>query len=231
MIKIENKALSRYLMFTLDKSENTFSEEELQTVEELVLNPINIIGEYKEIDLDIIRYFPNLKNISFRNLDLSNQTIENLSKIEPLKNVYFEKCSFENVNSLINLNIKEIEFINCSIADYSFIYGMPELNLLSITNGNISINGINKLKNLQYLKLSYSNVSDRSSLDLPCLKELHIDNTNIDNPGILDNLIKLEKISISEDQYNKNKSYFSNLSKKGIAVLNENMVEFSEEVD
>ena len=106
---------------------------------------------------------------------------------------------------------------------------MNELKSLSIVNGVISIEGINKLKKLQYLQLSYSTILDIDAIDLPHLKELHIDNTNIYDVSIISELYELERLSISEEQYIENKDYYSNLSKKGIIVLNENMVEFNEE--
>lgn len=229
MIKFENEQLEKYLMFKLDKQEKIFSEEELRKVEELVLNPVNINGEYNEIDLDIIKYFTNLKRILFINLKMPEKAIEKLFTINSLESIYFERCDFENISLLTKLNIKEIEFVNCVLADYSFLYNMNELKSLSIVNGVISIAGINKLKRLQYLQLSYSTILDIEDIDLPHLKELHIDNTNIYDVSIISELHELERLSISEEQYIENREYYSNLSKKGIIVLNENMVEFNEE--
>lgn len=229
MIKFDNEQLEKYLLFKLDKQEKNFSEEELREVEELVLNPVNINGEYNEIDLDIIKYFTNLKRILFINLKIPEKVIEKLFTIKSLESIYFERCDFENISVLTKLNIKEIEFVNCVLADYSFLYNMNELKSLSIVNGVISIAGINKLKRLQYLQLSYSTILYIEDIDLPHLKELHIDNTNIYDVSIISELHELEKLSISEEQYIKNREYYSNLSKKGIIVLNENMVEFNEE--
>ena len=229
MIKFENAQLEKYLMFKLDKEDNNFTEEELENIEELVLNPININDEYEEIDLDKIGYFTNLKRILFINLVIPEKTISELQKFKSLESIYFEKCNFEDVNTLIKINIKDIEFINCAIADYSFLYNMNELKSLSIVNGIISIEGINKLKNLQYLQLSYSTILDIDAMKLPHLKELHIDNTNIYDVSIISELYELERLSISEEQYIENKDYYNDLSKKGIIVLNENMVDFNEE--
>lgn len=229
MIKFENEQLEKYLMFKLDKEDNNFTEEELENIEELVLNPININDEYEEIDLDKISYFTNLKRILFINLVIPEKTIEELQKFKSLESIYFEKCNFENVNTLIKINIKDIEFINCAIADYSFLYDMNELKSLSVVNGLIHITGINKLKKLEYLQLSYSTILDADVIDLINLKELHIDNTNIYDFSIISKLPKLEKISISEEQFLENKEYCNNLIKNGISVFNENIVKFEEE--
>ena len=54
MIKFDNEQLEKYLLFKLDKQEKSFSKEELAGIEELVLDPVNINGEYNEIDLSLI---------------------------------------------------------------------------------------------------------------------------------------------------------------------------------
>ena len=228
-IKINNKQIENYIMFMLDKDENNFTEEELAKIEELVLNPVSINGEYNEIDLDIIKNFTNLKRIYFRNLTIPEKTIERLHAIKSLERIYFERCDFENISKLTKLETREIEFFSCNILDYSFLYNMHQIESLSIVDGMVSIKGINKLKNLEYLKLSYSIMLDIDIIELPHLKELHIDNTNIYDIPVISELYKLRKISISEDQFVENKKYYSNLIQRGIKVFNENMVEFNEE--
>ena len=77
MITIDNSELANYLMFKLDKLENEFSEEELEQIEELVLNPYDINEEYHELDLDVLKYFKNLQTISFSNLLITDFDFEN----------------------------------------------------------------------------------------------------------------------------------------------------------
>ena len=229
MIKFENEQLAKYIMFKLDKEDNNFTEEELEKVDELVLDPININGEYEEVDLDKISYFTNVKRILFINLTISEKNIKELIKFKALESIYFEKCNFENENIINTINIKEIEFINCTIVDYSFLYEMDELKSLSVVNGIIDMTEINNLKKLEYLQLSYSTIINVDNMELTNLKELHIDNTNIYDVSIISNLPNLEKISISKEQFLENKEYYNNLIKNGISVFNENIVMFEEE--
>ena len=228
MIKIDNTDLANYIMFKLDKEENNFSKEELEKIDEIILNPININGEYEKIDLEVIKYFSNLKKILFKNVTIDKNTITNLSSIKTLESVYFEKCEFENANMLIDLKIKEIGFVNCEIVDYSFVYEMSNLQSLSIVNGLVSISGVNKLKKLEYLQLSYSTMMDIEEFNLPFLKELHIDNTNFMDTSNLENLTNLHRIGISEEQYVQGKKFYKDLINKGILVLNQNLLEFDE---
>ena len=49
MIKIDNTDLANYIMFKLDKEDNNFSMDELGQIDEIIINPININGEYEKI--------------------------------------------------------------------------------------------------------------------------------------------------------------------------------------
>ncbi len=228
MIKIDNTDLANYIMFKLDKEDNSFSREELNQIDEIIINPININGEYEKINLEVIKLFLNLKKILFKNLAIDENTINNLFSMETLESIYFEKCELKNENLLKDLQIKEIGFINCNIVDYSFVYEMSNLQSLAIVNGVVSISGVNKLKKLEYLQLSYSSMIDIEKLNLPFLKELYIDNTNLMDTSNLENLTNLQRIGISEEQYVEEKNYYKNLIQKGIIVLNQNLLEFNE---
>ena len=228
MIKIDNTDLANYIMFKLDKEDNSFSVEELGEIDEIIINPININGEYEKINLEVIKYFSNLKRILFKNLTINENIITDLVSIKSLESIYFEKCEFENVNMLMVLKTKEIGFINCEIVDYSFVYEMKNLQSLAIVNGLVSISGVNNLKKLEYLQLSYSSMIDIETFNLPFLKELHIDNTNLMNTSNLENLTKLQRIGISEEQYVEGEKFYKNLIQKGVLVLNQNLLEFNE---
>lgn len=228
MIKIDNTDLANYIMFKLDKEDNSFSVEELGEIDEIIINPININGEYEKINLEVIKYFSNLKRILFKNLTINENIITDLVSIKPLESIYFEKCEFENVNMLMVLKTKEIGFINCEIVDYSFVYEMKNLQSLAIVNGLVSISGVNNLKKLEYLQLSYSSMIDIETFNLPFLKELHIDNTNLMDTSNLENLTKLQRIGISEEQYVEGEKFYKNLIQKGVLVLNQNLLEFNE---
>ena len=121
MIKIDNTDLANYIMFKLDKEDNSFSREELNQIDEIIINPININGEYEKINLEVIKLFLNLKKILFKNLAIDENTINNLFSMETLESIYFEKCELKNENLLKDLQIKEIGFINCNI-DWTAIW-------------------------------------------------------------------------------------------------------------
>ena len=228
MVTIDNKELANYLMFKLDKLENAFSEEELEQVEELVLNPYDINEEYHELDLDILKYFKNLKTISFSNLLITDLDFENLYKMPNLTSLNFDKCTFENINKITSLNLLELSIINCDIEDFSFVYDLNTLKSLSIINGNLSLSNINNLKDLVFLEISSSSVTDIEKLSLPLLEELYIDKTNINNLDIVIDLPNLKKLGLSSEQYENNKSIIETLQKRNVKLLNDGIVPFEE---
>ncbi len=228
MITIDNRELADYLMFKLDKLENEFSEEELEQIEELVLNPYDINEEYHELNLDILKYFKNLKTISFSNLLITDLDFENLYIMPNLTSLNFDKCTFENINKIASLNLLELSIINCDIEDFSFVYGLNTLKSLSIINGNLSLSKINNLQNLVFLEISSSKVTDIEKLTLPLLEELYIDETDINNLDIVINLSNLKKLGLSREQYENNRSIIEVLQKRNVILLNDGIVPFEE---
>ena len=228
MITIDNSELANYLMFKLDKLENEFSEEELEQIEELVLNPYDINEEYHELDLDVLKYFKNLQTISFSNLLITDFDFENLYKMPNLTGLSFDKCTFENINKIKSLNLLELSIINCDIEDLSFVYGLNTLKSLSILNGNLSLSKINNLKDLVFLEISSSKVNDIERLTLPLLEELYIDETDINNLDIIIDLSNLKKLGLSREQYENNKSIIEVLQNKNVELLNDGIVPFEE---
>lgn len=227
MIQIENDNLANFLMFQLDKIENNFTIEELSTVKELVIDPVDLNGEYFPINLEVLNYFPFLEKISFSGMIIHNKDLKFLEDKEYLERVSFTKCQFEEVQNLKKLSLTELSLINCEFSLFDFISDMTSLESLSITNFNqIDMRLINKLKQLRYLDISYSKVLDLNiKPDLPQLEEISFDNTNIINLYLFFNLLpNLKKISISMNQYEQNKEVLQNLSSKGVSIYEEGMI-------
>ncbi len=223
MTRINNENLANYVMFKLNKLDNDFSDEELNHIEEILIN-YDDEEQSSFVFLEELLKFNKLKSLTLRNGYIYNDNYNIFTKLNNLSEIVFDKCEFENKNYITKLNLKSLSFYNCKISDYSFVNSLTNLEELSITNGNINIDDINKLTNLVYLEISNSSI--KGNINLSKLKELHIDNTNIENFDFLNNLNSLKRLGIDRKQYNSNKELFDNLSNKGVLVLDENMVEF-----
>jgi len=219
-IKLNSENLIDYVMFKLNKEKNEFIIQELDTIDEVL---INFNNEIDNSYLSDITYFHNLKAITFRNGFINNDILKVLIKFEHLTSITFDNCAFEEEKLIASLNLKELSLISCQINDYSFVYIIDSLEILSIINGEVEINKLNLLKNLRYLEITNSRILDNTKINISNIHELYIDNTSIKDLTFLNELNSLEKVSIDENQYEDNKLLVKELINKGISFYNQSI--------
>lgn len=224
-ITIKNENIANYVMFVLDKLDNKFTEEELNTITEITIDYEDIL-ENNSILKELL-LFRNLNTLNLRNAFIYNDDYNYLLNLEKLNNLYLDRCKFENADLIASLKLKSLSLINCEINNYLFVNLLTELEELTIINGEVDIDNINKLTKLNYLQLSYSNIlGNELVIKLDNLKELYVDNTNIRNLTFTNNLLNLNRLSIDEFQYKYNNEFIKQLRNRNISIYNENMVEF-----
>ena len=224
-ITIKNENIANYVMFVLDKLDNKFTEEELNTITEITIDYEDIL-ENNSILKELL-LFRNLNTLNLRNAFIYNDDYNYLLNLEKLNNLYLDRCKFENADLIASLKLKSLSLINCEINNYLFVNLLTELEELTIINGEVDIDNINKLTKLNYLQLSYSNIlGNELVIKLDNLKELYVDNTNIRSLTFTNNLLNLNRLSIDEFQYKYNNQFIKQLRNRNISIYNENMVEF-----
>ena len=224
-ITIKNENIANYVMFILDKLDNEFTEEELNTITEITIDYEEIL-ENNSILKELL-LFRNLNTLNLRNAFIYNDDYNYLLNLEKLNNLYLDRCKFENADLIASLKLKSLSLINCEINNYLFVNLLTELEELTIINGEVDIDNINKLTKLNYLQLSYSNIlGNELVIKLDNLKELYVDNTNIRNLTFTNDLLNLNRLSIDEFQYKYNNEFIKQLRNRNISIYNENMVEF-----
>ena len=224
-ITIKNENIANYVMFVLDKLDNEFTEEELNTITEITIDYEDIL-ENNSILKELL-LFRNLNTLNLRNAFIYNDDYNYLLNLEKLNNLYLDRCKFENADLIASLKLKSLSLINCEINNYLFVNLLTELEELTIINGEVDIDNINKLTKLNYLQLSYSNIlGNEIVIKLDNLKELYVDNTNIRNLTFTNDLLNLNRLSIDEFQYKYNNEFIKQLRNRNISIYNENMVEF-----
>ena len=114
-IEIKSRSLNNYLTYKLDKLEEIYTEEELATVDELV------IDSDENLDITVLKYFKNLKELEIRNLMISNDTLDIILSLNNLKDLKFQLCDIENVDRLKGLNLKGLHLDCCEMEDFSFV--------------------------------------------------------------------------------------------------------------
>lgn len=218
-MRIESFNLSNYIMFKLNKIDNEFNEEELNKIDEVIIS--------SEDSLADASLFNNLSDLTICDKFIENSFFKILFNLKNLKSINFTRCEFENADLISSLNISNLDLVNCNINNYKFIYIMSDLVSLTVVNGEIDFDLINRLKLLKYLNVSYSDISnDRAYLKLNDLEKLYINNTSISNFSYLINLINLKLLSVDEKQYKNNLDIINKLKKRNVAILSEGILSF-----
>lgn len=212
-IKIESRSLNNYLTYKLDKLEEVYTEEELSTVDELV------IDNDENLDITVLKYFINLETLEIRNMTIDNDTLNIILSLKKLKDLKFQLCEIENPNLLKEIKLLGLHLDCSKIDDYSFVYEMTELESLTLTGlSNLDIDKLNKLINLKYLNISHTQCTD-DMLNIESLEELYIDSSNIKDINFTLNLPNLKTLSLSKEQYENKKEIINKLKSKNIEIL------------
>ena len=218
-MRIESFNLSNYIMFKLNKIDNEFNEEELNKIDEVIIS--------SEDSLDDASLFNNLSDLTICDKFIENSFFKILFNLKNLKSINFTRCEFENADLISSLNISNLDLVNCNINNYKFIYIMSDLVSLTVVNGEIDFDLINRLKLLKYLNVSYSDISnDRAYLKLNDLEKLYINNTSISKFSYLINLINLKLLSVDEKQYENNLDVINKLKERNVDILSEGILSF-----
>ena len=124
-ILIRDTLLKNYIEVILDKE--NIGKKDLENVKEIVLNSEDILGEYNKVYFEEISLFPNLEEITIKNLGLTPENMKLLKKIE------------------------KINFINCEVNGIEYLEDVKELTINHTEI--IDFENIIKLKNIESLKL------------------------------------------------------------------------------
>lgn len=133
---INNYNLEIYLSTHFGKNIKEITSEEMASLENISLDGINIEGLYEKINFEeVLRPFPNLKEIVINNYVFSNDDIISITNGN-IKSFSFYKCDFTNANNFNRFdNSKEFLIERCIFNDYEFLYdGFSNLEVLCITN-------------------------------------------------------------------------------------------------
>ncbi len=226
MVNIPYLEVQLFLMNLLNKTDTNFTLDELKKVEELYLNPVGISNTYEKIDFKILGYFPNLKRLEISNSNIDDVAINNIVHLRSLETLMFNNCHISNVKGFYQTKLKSFGFNNCTVTDLENIGSMKGLNAIKLIN--MKLETINYLENLPHLvevDLSYSTLVETSTLyHFILIERLSVDNSNIMDLDFVNKYSGLKEISISNNQYVKNKALIDDLVALGIKVYEDDVI-------
>ena len=211
-MKFNSEQLTNYIGFKLDVLDNEFTQEQLNSLKELVID-----YEYG-LDLDILKYFNNLESLEIRNFEINKETLNIILSMNNLKDLSFQLCIFNTTENMNMLNLKELHLDCCNIEDYSFIFDMINLERLTLAGlKNLNIYELNKLINLKYLNISHTTCSN-DVINITNLEELYIDGSSIRNIDFVLDLSNLKKLSLSKEQYENKNDIIEKIKNRDIEI-------------
>ena len=183
------------ILDTLDMIDDldNLKKEDLEKIDSLEITGRDFNNDPQTVDLNDLKYFPNLKNLSIEFYTIDYDSIMILKEIE-LDNLSFSSCEFIGVNDVFKeLNTTNIYISNCYDFDISFL-GSKEYNIVNISTEKINDMKINANK-------------------------LNLEHCEIQKPEILKDLL-IKELTISTNQYEQNPTIYDNLGYK-VKIMDE----------
>ena len=161
----------------------------------------------------------------FNNIDEETEELEFVEYEEGFE--FTEECVLPKITftkmdvflEYLPLSLEKIYLFDCD-AEFGKLKMFPALKFLAITNRELDLNDLVGVNNLEELSLNYCRVNNIERLkEFTKLNKLSIVNTDISNYEFLFELETIKSVVIDEDNFERNKELFIELSKKDILIL------------
>lgn len=199
-MRLKDKELEKVVCFKIGKHRNEeIEEKDLENVSEVNISNRKFSGQEKNVSLEELRLFPNLKSLSLQYFKIDDSVIEILNSLKKLETLQLSSCCFKSSTKIENEELKTLKLNCCDIKNYSFLYA-PE-TLTVIGSNNFRLSKISGKENIERMYLQDSNVKDFETI-AQCvkLKSLNLDGSKVDNKAMLDEL--KSRIEVSHlDEY------------------------------
>lgn len=220
---IKNILLKNYIEVILNKENIT--KKDLDEVKEIVLNSEDILGEYNKVYIEEISLFPNLEEITIKNLGLK---LEDMQLLRKVKKVIFSNCEVNGIKYLEN--VKELTINNTEIIDFENITKLINIESLKLININLNkFDFIEDLKNLKELSIENVNGFEMEKIDEPLkiekLSLMGIDKLDL---NILSKYKNLNEISVCDNDVDKVEKSLKELKNRKIKIMLNGIYEYKE---
>lgn len=207
--KIIDNNLSRIIKLKMCTSDINDIEE----IENISIQDVNLMQNRLNIDLTEIKKLKNLKSVSIKFFEITDEIIEAINELKYLEHINFSMCKFKNKKMILG-NLKSIIIYNCQDFAIDMLKENTEIEELQIIHsGIINIVDLNIFKDLKYLKIAHCNaISIQSISKLEDLEQLYLNHLEIPYDIDITKMKKLKLISLSGSNVPNKEKYIEKLT-------------------
>ena len=209
--KIKDRNLSRIIKLKMCASDINNIEE----VEDISIQDINLMQTKLNIDLTEIEKLKNLKSLSLKFFEITDEVIKAINQLEHIKRLEFSMCIFKNKIELSE-KIQSVIIYNCQNFYINMLNEDATLEELQLVHsGIVDINNIKKFKNLRYLKVAHCNAISIPSISaLENLERLYLNHIEIPYDIDISRIPNLKLISLSGSKVPNKEQYIKKLQEQ-----------------
>ena len=184
----------------------------IEEIEDICIQDVNLAQKKLNIDLTEIVKIKNLKSISLKFFEITDEVINCINQLEFIEKIEFSMCIFKT-KKILTEKLKTVVIYNCQ--DFSMdilnqnIF-LEELQLMH--SGIVDVKNLNIFKNLKYLKLSHCNVISIPKISLlENLEQLYLNHIEIPYDIDITKMPDLKYISLNGSNIQNKKEYIEKL--------------------
>lgn len=186
---------------------------DIEEIENISIQDVNLMQNRLNIDLTEIKKLKNLKSVSIKFFEITDEIIEAINELKYLERINFSMCKFKNKKMILG-NLKSIIIYNCQDFAIDMLKENTEIDELQIIHsGIINISDLNIFKDLKYLKIAHCNaISIQSISKLEDLEQLYLNHLEIPYDIDITKMKKLKLISLSGSNVPNKEKYIEKLT-------------------
>lgn len=181
----------------------------------LTINALNIVGKKVDVDINILKKYPNLKEIIIKNIEIDNKIIELLNNLKLLEKVFLVNCE---INTKIQLNqITKMELAYCKNVKGNILCN--NLSRLYIDNCvEVDINDFMQLK-LESLAITNTIIRNLNYIEnIQSVRNLYLNEVDLNQEIDFNKLNNLEKLDLDGSKVQNKEEFFNQIKNKSIKV-------------
>lgn len=209
---MNEKILDKNLLRIIKIKMSTENINDIDSIEDISIQDMNLAQKKLNINLTEIVKLKNLKSLSLKFFEITDEIVEVINQLKSLEIVEFSMCTFKTKKEL-NKNLKSIIIYNCQEFDTNIIKNDIMLEELQIIHsGMIDIADIILFKRLRYLKLAHCNViSIQSLVNFENLERLYLNHVELYYDLNISQMHNLKFISLSGSNVQDKEKYIENI--------------------